>query len=282
MLAVALGLASGIAWGAADFLGGLKSRRLAVLAVLLVSQGAGLVLISALVAARGEGPPGGDFAPYAALAAVAGVVGLAAFYRGLAVGAMSVVAPISATAAVIPVTVGVATGERPSLVQGAGVALALAGVALASREEVEEAAAEPGGRIAAGAGLALIAALGFGCFFLAMDAASDGDVLWAILVNRVTGVGVLVAVTLAVRPRLAVARDQLPGLAAIGVLDITANSLFAFAATEGLVSLVAVLGSLYPVTTILLARIVLRERVQRGQQAGAAAALAGVVLIGAG
>jgi drug/metabolite transporter (DMT)-like permease len=280
LLAVALGLGAAVAWGCADFLGGLKARRLDLLTVMFVSQGAGLIAIVAVVAARGDGPPGGDFALFAALSAVAGVVGLASFYRGLAVGAMSVVAPISAMAAAIPFTVGIATGDRPSGLQVAGAGLALAGVAFASREEVEEAGRDA--RMARGVGLALLSAVGFGCFFLAIDVASDADVFWSILVNRMTAVAILAVAVVAVRPRLGVGSADLRGLVLIGALDITANSLFATASTEGLVSVVSVLASLYPVVVIVLARGLLRERVQRLQLAGAFGALAGVALITAG
>ena len=285
MLALALGLGSSLAWGVADFVAGLKSRRLNVVTVLLLSQVAGLVGAAAIVGVRGEGPPGGDFAVWAAVSSVVGLIGLTAFYRGLAVGAMSVVAPISATAALVPVTVGLATGERPSAPQVAGAALALAGVVLASREGVEAGEAVEagaGGRMAAGTGLALVAALGFGCFFIAIDAASEEDVLWAILVNRIAGVSLLAAVALAVRPGLAAGREHLAGLIAVGVLDISANTLFAAASQEGLLSLVGIAGSLYPVVTVVLARVVLHERIARAQRAGVAATLVGVALITAG
>ena len=241
---------------------------------MLLSQGAGLGLIAVIVAARGEGPPGAEYLAYASLSGLAGIAGLAAFYRGLAVGAMAVVAPISATAAAIPVVVGVATGDRPSAVQATGLVFALVGVVLASREgEV---------RAATGTGLALLAAAGFGGFFLAMDVASDGDVFWAILVNRLTGVSLLALAALALRPSLGVGADGIRALAAVGLLDISANTLYALAATEGLVSIAAVLGSLYPVVVVVLAWLVLRERIRPLQQAGALGAVAGVVLISAG
>jgi drug/metabolite transporter (DMT)-like permease len=281
VLAVALGLGASIAWGFADFLGGLKARQLALLTVMLGSQAAGLVLIAAIVAIRGEGAPGGDFALFAALSGAAGVVGLASFYRGLAVGAMAVVAPISSLAAAIPVAVGIATGDRPSALQLAGVLVALVGVAFASREEVEE-ARRGETRIAAGVGFALLSAVGFGCFFVAMDAASDDDVFWAVLVNRITSVTLLVAAVAIARPRLSASGGDLRMLGLIGVLDISANALFAVASTEGLVSIVSVLASLYPVTVVVLAYVVLRERIQQLQLAGAAGALAGVALITAG
>jgi drug/metabolite transporter (DMT)-like permease len=280
VLALALAFSSSVAWGLADFLGGLKARKLPLLNVLVGSQLAGLILIAAFVALRGEGPPGGDFAAFAALSGLAGVFGLSAFYRGLAVGNMAIVAPISATAAIVPLAIGVATGDRPSGFEWTGLALALTGVALASREEVTGTAATP--RVARGAGLAVLSALGFGLFFATIDRASDGDIAWAILVNRVTGVALLLAASLVVRPAVAATRADVRALAIIGGLDITANALFAAASTKGLISLVAVLGSMYPLTTIALAATVLGERPHRLAQVGVAAALAGVVLIAAG
>jgi uncharacterized membrane protein len=279
MLAVALGLAASISWGVADFLGGLKSRTLELLAVLLLSQGTGLLLIALIVGLHGRPAPDAEHVLYACLSGLAGVIGLAAFYRGLAVGAMAVVAPISGTAAAIPVAFGLLSGERPAAPQAVGIALAIAGVVLASRELPEEAGRS---RVAAGTGLALLSAVGFGSFFVAMDAASEADVFWAIFFNRATSLSALLLLALALRPGLRVGRADARALIAIGALDISANSLFAAASTEGLVSLVAVLASLYPIVTIALARLVLGERIRRLQQAGVAAALAGVALISAG
>ncbi len=280
MVALLLGFGSSVAWGLADFLGGLKSRKLPLLNVLIGAEVVGLAIVCTIVLVRGEGPPAGDFAIFAVLSGVAGIIGLAAFYRGLAIGNMGVVAPISATAAAIPLAIGIATGDRPSGFESAGLGLALAGVVLASREELG--AGEGSGRMASGAGMALLSALGFGLFFVAMDRASDGDVLWAILVNRVTAVGLLLLAALVLRPAVALRRDDIPAIAAIGALDITANTMFAVASTKGLISLVAVLGSLYPITTIALARIVLGESPHRLAQVGVVAALCGVVLISLG
>jgi drug/metabolite transporter (DMT)-like permease len=279
VLAVALGLAASLSWGVADFLGGLKSRTLELLTVLLFSQGVGFALIVATVAARGQGAPDGTHVLYACLSGMSGIVGLAAFYRGLAVGAMTVVAPISGMAAAVPVAVGLGSGERPAAFQAAGIVIAIAGVVLASREKPAE--GEPS-RVATGAGLALLSAVGFGGFFVAMDAASEPDFFWASLFNRATSLGILVAVALVLRPRVAVGPGDARVLVSIGVMDIAANVLFGAASTEGLVSLVAVLASLYPVVTVLLAWVVLGERVRRVQRYGVAAVLAGVALIGAG
>jgi drug/metabolite transporter (DMT)-like permease len=279
MGALALAFLSSISWGIADFLGGLRSRRLPVLNVLVASQGTGLVLIGVFMLVRWESPPGGDFVFWAVLSGVAGVVGLTSFYRGLAIGNMGVVAPISSAAAVVPVVIGIAGGDRPAALQYAGLVLALGGVALASREEIGK---DGGGRMARGAGLGIVSALGFGFFFVGMDNASDGDVGWAMLTNRITSFTLLVAAFAVLRPPLAARRADAPVLATIGTLDIAANGLFAIASTEGLVSLVSVCGSLYPLTTIALAAVVLGERPHRVAQIGVATALCGVVLISAG
>jgi drug/metabolite transporter (DMT)-like permease len=280
MAAAALALASSLAWGFADFFGGLQSRKRPLLAVLVVGQTAGLALIALVVLARGEGvPEAGTWVLWAMGGGIVGIVGLAAFYRGLATGNMGVVAPISSAAAIVPLVVGLAMGERPSALQGVGVVLAIGGVTLASLEHGGHVTG--GGRIATGAGLAIVAALGFGGFFVATDQASDVDPVWTILFARVASASVMWCAALATRTKLPEAR-ALPALAVIGVLDTGANLLFALASTLGLVSVVAVLASVYPVVTVLLARIVLGERLHALQRVGAVGALAGAAVISVG
>lgn len=285
MAAIALGLASAVVWGTADFIGGLKSRQLALLTVMVVSQGAALVVLVAAAAIHGEPFPGAGILPWAALGAVAGTIGLAAFYRALSVGVMGVVAPISSCAAAVPVVVGVAGGERPSALQLGGILVAIAGVALASWAPGDEPplGERPRGVGAStGVGLALVAALGFGFFFVGIDEASDRDLVWALLLTRAfSGAGLALAALVA-RPSFAMTAADARAVAAVGLLDVSANALFAAASTLGLVSVVAVVSSLYPVTTILLARFLLGERLHRVQRAGAVVALAGVALISGG
>jgi drug/metabolite transporter (DMT)-like permease len=280
MGAIALGFASALVWGAADFLGGLKSRQLQLLTVLLVSQAAGLVGVVAWAAVRGEGLPS-EVIPWGIANAITGTIGLAAFYRALAVGAMGVVAPISASAAAIPVAVGVIGGERPALLQIAGIGVAMVGVALASYEPPSD-EEQRTGRASTGAGLALIAALGFGFFFVGLDKGSDIDLVWTLVIGRTVSTTLLLLAAAAMRPQLRMSGGDTGAVVAVGVLDMTANALFAAATTLGLVSVVSVLGSLYPVTTLLLARFLLGERLHRIQRGGAAGALVGVALISAG
>lgn len=279
MPAVLLSLASSLSFGVADFLGGVASRRGAVVTVLLVSHAVGLAGIAVLVAARAGGPPDAVFVPLAALSAALGTAGVAALYRGLATGLMSVVAPIAAAAAVIPVVWGAVRGDAPTALQNGGIALALGGVVLVSRTRTRPGA---GARLAAGAGLGLVAAVLFGLFLVSFEAASRDDPYWAVLALRVSSVAMLAAVATVLRPSLRTGRRGLGVLAVIGLLDVAGNAFFAVATTKGLIGVVAVLSSLYPIVTIGLARLVLRERLHPLQAAGVAAALAGVGLIAAG
>jgi drug/metabolite transporter (DMT)-like permease len=280
MLGVGLALIASFAWGIGDFIGGMKSRVLPVLTVLVVSQAVGFLWIGAVALVAQKPVPPGDDIVLASVSAIAGTVGLACFYRAIAIGKMSLVVPVAAMAAVVPVVVGMATGDRPSALQLTGMLVALAGAILASREHDVE--GRGGTRLAAGVTLAAVSALAWGVFFLAIDAAADGGPVWASLVNRTTSLVLLLGAALVLRPRLRDARPHVPALAGAGTLDVSANLLFAAATTKALVSLVSVAGSLYPVVTVLLARVVLHERVARVQEAGVIAALGGVVLIAAG
>jgi drug/metabolite transporter (DMT)-like permease len=275
MLAVALALGASATWGLADFFGPLKGRTLGALRVLVYVQLGGLVAIALIVAVRGKGPADLD-ALFAIPAAISGTLGLYAYYRGMAVGAMSIVAPIAGISAAVPVIFGIATGDRPSLWQWLGIIGALGGVFLASREP------GGGGKVAAGVGLALLAAIGFGGYFPPMHAAGNADFWWASLIFRMTSASVILAAVAVRRPSLTVQPVQVPVLALIGIGDMLGNLLFAAASASGLVSITSVLASLYPIVTVLLARLILKERVARSQEAGILLTLAGVALISAG
>ena len=275
MRSIALALSASLTWGFADFFGPLKGRTLGALRVLVYVQLGGLIVIALIVAIRGKGPA--DLgALYAIPAATSGTLGLYAYYRGMAVGAMSIVAPIAGISAGIPVIFGIITGDRPSPWQWLGIAAALGGVFLASIEPGR------GGRVAAGVGLALLAAIGFGGYFPPMHEAGIADFWWASLIFRLTSTSIILAAVAIRRPSLAVAPIQVPVLALIGIGDMLGNLLFAAASTSGLVSITSVLASLYPIVTVMLARLVLKERVARSQEAGIALTLAGVALISAG
>ena len=282
MLGPLLALTASLSWGVGDFLGGLRAKRLPVLTVLVISQAAGVTSIALVVAIRAVGPPEARYVGSAVLAGICGAIGLAALYRGLAVGPMSVVAPISATAAVVPVVFGIASGERPSALQSLGIALAFAGVV---RQGALLRAREVDGRrstVREGVGLALVAAVAFGLLLVALGEASEGDALWGTLSMRTTSFSLLVLTALLLRPSFALGERDLPVLLLIGVLDTLGNALFAVATTKSLLSLVAVLGQLYPVVTVLLARVLLGERLSGSQGVGVVSTFAGVALITAG
>ena len=273
MHALGLALGASLAWGIADFVGPLLSRGLGTLRVLLWAQVGGVAAIAIAVAIRGQGPAGWGVL-FAIAASFGGMLGLFAYYRGMIVGAMSVVAPIAGVSAVIPVAFGIATGDQPSAAQLAGVGFALAGVGLASVEQHEGTR-----RIAAGVGLALLAAIGFGFYFPWMHAAGKVDFWWASLVFRLTALAIVAAAVAAQRPALKLRPREFLVVAAVGVGDTLGNVLFAAASGHGLVSLTSVLASLYPIVTVLLAAAVLRERVAPMQRAGILLTLAGVALI---
>ena len=277
-MAALLAIAGALGWGVGDFLGGIASRRLAVLTVLVVSQAVGLVGVYLWVVLAGDPFPGVAELLPAAAGGVAALAGLAALYRGFALGAMGIVAPISAASPIVPLTVDAAHGEVPSAVQWLGVGLVLTGIVVLSWESSHDGRT----RIAAGAGLAIVAALGFGLFFVGIDAGSDESAAWAVAAARTASLPVAVVAALVTATALAAPRRLLPLVAAVGVFDTGANVFVAAATTRGAVGTVAVLSSLYPVTTMLLAWLVLGERLGRPKRLAAAAALAGAAFVAAG
>ena len=307
MLAIVLALSASMCWGSGDFLAGLTTRRASLWAVIVGSQAAGLAGAALVVVLAGHGWPGLHAVWPVLLGGLASVVAISCFYKALAIGSMSVVAPISATNAMIPFLVGLAVGERPSVVQLAGVVLAAGGVLLVASERARagdtigaaalpnEPAVEPAVVIAAGTAahaprrnqhraivLALTAAVAMGLVLVGYDAAARYDPLWAMLGGRMSSAAVFTIVFLVMRPRLEMRRSALPFIVAVGVLDTGANGLFALATTQGYLSLVSVLGAVYPVVTVLLAYGLLHERIARHQMMGAVATLAGIALIAAG
>jgi drug/metabolite transporter (DMT)-like permease len=272
--ALSLALAASLAWGVADFVGPWQSRTWGSLRVLFWAQLAGVAALACAVAAvRGAGPHAWAVL-WAVPAAISGTLGLYAYYRGMVTGTMSVVAPIAGASAVVPVVFGIATGDRPDTPQLAGIACAIVGVALASREQQEGRS-----RLAAGVGLALLAAIGFGFYFPPMHAAGAADPWWSSFVFRCTAAAIVIAAVAVRRPPLRLRRLPLAIVLGVGVGDTAGNLLFAASSGHGLVSLTSVLASLYPIVTIVLAAVVVKERIARVQQAGVVLTLAGVVLI---
>jgi uncharacterized membrane protein len=281
MSAILALLSSGL-WGTADFFGGLLSRRIRPFAVVGVAHTfalAAVVVLAVLVGAVGDDR---DYLPWALAAGVVGMLALVAFYWALAIGTMGVVAPIAATGVVVPVGIGLVQGERPSIWQLLGIAIAIVGVVLASGPEVRavEHHEARGGWPALI--LASIAAAGFGLVLWLVAEGAESSVTMTLLTQRATSVTIVVVVAVITRSAGGMRRQDLPMVAFVGFADVAANGLYAVASQQGLLSVVSVLGSLYPVATVALARTVLGERLTRAQDLGVAAALFGVVLIAAG
>ena len=276
-MAVVLALSSAVVYGASDFLGGLASRRATVFGVVALSQLAGLVALVALLPWLG-GPVTRADLGWGAAAGLVGATGLLVFFRALSRGVMSVVAPITAvTAAAVPVLAGLLGGNRIGPVAGAGILLALVAVVLVSAE---------GGlgqlRSARPASLSapLVAGTAFGCFFVLLDRTSADAGLTPLVAARLASFALVVVVALVGRRSLRVGRTALPYVLASGVGDMTANALFLLATQQdGQLAITGVLASLYPVSTVVLAQAVLRERLVSAQVAGLGAALTAVVLI---
>lgn len=316
----ALALLSSLLWGTSDFLGGTASRRLPALSVLGGSQLVALLGLVPVAVLTGElDAPRGYLLPGVA-AGLVGMAALSAFYRALAAGTMGVVAPVASLGVVVPIGVGLLRGEAPTALQLTGMAAAIVGVVLASGPELSGEGRQRGqggqggqggrGR-EAGGGLPLLlaglAAVGFGVVLVLVALGSraadpvtggaggsaagggggvGGSVVMVLLTMRLTSVLALSALLVGAAPRrgwsVGVARSDLPVLAAVGVGDVLANACYALAAQSSLVSVTAVLASLYPVVTALLAYRLHAERLRGVQVAGVAAALAGVALIAAG
>ncbi len=277
-----LALLSSVSYGVSDYLGGLKTRTLPLLTVLLVSHAAALAAITATLGLEIGDMPAGKYFVFGALAGACEAVGLAALYHGLAVGKMSIVAAVAATSPMVPVLVSIATGNMPNAIQSFGIVVAVGGVCLlalgSSQEDDPHALSKPAVSIFFG----LLTALGLGSFLLAMDGAAEGSVQWALIAARATTVGIFTLAFLALRPEGDPSLRDWGVLILIGLLILAADSLFAVASVKGVLSVVAVLSSLYPVITILLARFHLGEALSRGQLAGIAIVLTGAAALSIG
>ncbi|HEY6888133.1 MAG TPA: DMT family transporter, partial [Solirubrobacter sp.] len=256
-------------WGTADFLGGQASRKHPAAMVAFVGQAIGFIALAVILVFHGVDAkaivPG-------LVTGLLGAVAVLCFYRALAVGTMSIIAPIVATSATVPVLWGVLHGERPGTLQWIGIVAALAGVILASNE--------PGGKPAnskLALKLAVVAALGIGLSLVSLDKAAEHDALTGVAAARAVAAPILLGVVLYQRAKAPV--RAWPTFALVGLLDTAANSAFAVATTSGLLSLVAVLGGLFPIVTVALAYFLLHERLQPIQRAGVLLALAGIPLI---
>ncbi len=275
-MAALLALSAAVAYGVGDFLGGVAARRVPPTAVVLWSHIVGLGLLVTLAPLAG-GHLGVQALAIGAGAGLLGGVGVTLFYRGLAVGTMSVVAPVAALlSAAVPVVVGLGTGERPSPAALAGIALALGAVVLISREAPHAVASPLRWQALA---LAVAAGLAFGLFFVAIDRAGDGVGIWPLVGARVASVSLFAGLGAARVTSAALPRGAAGAAIGCGLLDAGANVFYLLALDHGLLSVVSVLTALYPAGTVLLARYVLGEHLSPVQRAGLGIAGAAAVLI---
>jgi len=276
---IVLALVSAIVYGVSDYCGGRAARSAPVLLVTLVSLGVGLGVSSALVGLGSDPfPPGGDVA-WGVAAGVMSLTGGASFYFALANGAMTIVAPVTAiVSAVVPVSVGVISGERPSVLAVSGIVMALVAVALVSGIAGRADQATP----LAVAVMAVVAGVGFGLLFVFLDRTSDESGWWPIVIGQVTSISIVATIVL-VRRRPLDAPSRTYGLAALaGATAVAANVCYVAAAREGLLSIVAVITSMYPATTVGLATRLDGERVSRSQTVGLVGAVVALAMVTAG
>lgn len=291
-----------LGWGCSDFLGGLRTRSLPLRATVsgallggVIASGIGVVLL-------GGGWPGAGFVLPAVLGGMASLLAFLTLYKALAIGSMSIVAPISATYPVVPVVYGLAQGERPAEIQLIGMALVVTGVLMASyvpvrREGEPVIAAAPDMAGVAGTPsrakrsrvlsapslvLAVVSALATGTALAGISSAAKTSPYWSVIVMRGTALAAMLLFIAVARRGVGATVGKLPGLLVIGALDAIAVGLFAVATTHGYLSVVAVVASLFPLGTIALARLTLGERILPHQNAGVAIALTGVALVAAG
>jgi drug/metabolite transporter (DMT)-like permease len=275
---IALGALVALAYGSGDFLGGISAKRLPTVTVLLVSQSFGLAGAVVLVVALRDAPPPTHIFLLSAVSGVVLVVALGLLFRGLALGRMSIVAPLSAIGGgVLPVAWGLLRDERPSALALAGVGLALIAAAVVGRGAEHDPAPAVSPRVELALGAA--AGVGFGMVFILLAESASGSGMWPIFVARGASVPLLAvaAVVLGRSPRMA--RADIAPVAGAGLFDVGANALVVLAVRRGLLSIVAPVASLYPATTVVLARVVLRERIGRQRLPGLAMGLVGLVLI---
>lgn len=273
LAAAGLGLASAITWGAGDFSGGLATRRSSVFGVVAMSQGLGLVLLTLLALLTGETFPSTTALAWGGLAGLAGGVGVALLYRALAIGQMGVAAPVTAMlAAALPVLFGLLTQGAPTALQLAGFAVAIVGIWFLARPDKSVGRPE-------GVGLAVFSGLAIGAFLILLSQAGKEALLWPLVAARVSSFSVMFVLAVAGRSSFRPNRGLMGIILLAGVLDAAGNTFFVMATQVGRLDVSAVISSLYPASTIILARLVLGERTTRAHAMGIAAALVAIVLI---
>lgn len=275
-MAVILALGAAITYGTADFLGGISAKRATTWTVVVLSQACGLAVLVALLPALPAATVERSDYLWGAAAGTFGGFGLLLFFQALSLGNMSVVAPIAAVVgAAVPVTVGVALGERPPVLAALGIALALPAIALISREHIDS-PVRTSPRLL---GFAALAGLGFGAFFALVDQSGDGAGIHPLIGARGASVLVLGILGTASRRIELVGGRVLAAILVSGALDMTANVLFLYSAREGLLAIGSVISSMYPASTVVLARVMLGERLEAVQRAGLGLAAVAVAFV---
>jgi drug/metabolite transporter (DMT)-like permease len=273
---VVFGLAAAVTWGTGDFGGGLLARRTPLFGVVLASQLVGTLVALALAVVRGEAMPSTADVAWSVAGGLAGGIGISALYQGLAVGRMGIVAPITGVlAALIPVLAGIVFEGIPAPIVLFGIGLAFVAVVLVSRVNDER-----GGP--SGAGLALVAGVALGLLGIAIAQLGDGHVFGPLTILRATEAALIAAIVIAGRREWRPDRRWWPALAGVGIMDMCGNGAFILAVQAGSLAVAAVLSSLYPVTTVVLATVFLRERVTRSHAVGIALAVVAIACIAAG
>lgn len=277
-LALLLALGSALLYGAADFTGGLTTRRASTIPVVIFSQASGMVLLALMIPFLPDASPTRVDLLWGVGAGLTGGIGVALLYRALAIGTMSVVAPVTAVCAVaLPVLFAVVQGERPALLAVAGIVIGVVSIILVSRQTAEPSALPE--KKNAGVGIALASGVLIGLFFITFSRAGAGAGMWPLLAARAVSVSLFGVIALVGRQPLTLPREALWLAIACGVMDMLANALYLLASRNGPLSIVVTLSSLYPASTVLLARLVLKERLNLWQLAGVGCALAAVGLI---
>lgn len=277
LAAVGLGLAAALAWGTSDFSGGMASRRVPLLVVMTLTYTIGFALVIALALITHEPLASGADFVWATAAGLSGTVGLTALYRALAVGRVGLVAPISAVVgAMLPVAFTMLTLGMPGRLQLAGFAVGLAAVWLVAHPSEIDIA---NGNARSGLALALLSGLGFSVFGIFLDRISQDTVYWPLVAARAASLVVVLALALTGRHSLQPPRALIPVLVLAGALDISGNVFFLMAIQSGRLDVASVISSLYPAVTVLLARVILSERMSRLQLMGVTGALAAIVLV---
>jgi drug/metabolite transporter (DMT)-like permease len=282
-----LALGSALFYGAADFTGGLTSRRAGAIPVVVISQFSGMLLLALLLPLLPSASPSRDDLLWGAAAGLTGGVGVALLYRALAIGTMAVVAPTTAVCAVaIPVLVAVVLGERPAPLAVAGIVLGIISIILVSQQQAapgsEESHGAHRGRLPLGVPTAFASGVAIGFFYLSLARSRPEAGMWPLLMARVVSVLLFATLAIATRASFRMTKGVVALVFTAGAIDMLANALYLLASRQGQLSVVVTLSSLYPASTVLLARIILHERLSTWQVTGVVCALAAVMLIVSG